>query len=66
MEKPCSLKWSSFAINLATSLKDIRKEGDLCDVTLVSDDEVHIHAHKIILICRMIQNPLLKMMTMKF
>jgi len=48
MEKH-SIKWSTFAINLATSVNKFRKEGDLCDVTLVSDDEVSIQAHKIVL-----------------
>jgi len=44
-----SLKWNSFPVNLATSVKELRKEANFCDVTLVSDDEVFVYAHKIVL-----------------
>ena len=44
-----SLKWNSFPLNLATSVKDLRKEASFCDVTLVSDDEVFVNAHRIVL-----------------
>jgi len=43
------LKWDEFADNFKLNCKELRKEEDFCDVTLVSDDGKHIEAHKIVL-----------------
>ena len=48
MEKFC-LKWNDFKANVSSSFNVLRKEEELFDVTLVSDDEHHIAAHKLIL-----------------
>ena len=48
MEK-FSLKWNDFQLNASKSFKILRKEKEFFDVTLVSDDEVQISAHKVIL-----------------
>ena len=47
-EKFC-LKWNDFQSTVSTSFKTLRQEEDFFDVTLVSDDEVQMSAHKIIL-----------------
>ena len=44
-----NLKWNDFQENFSNSFRTLRKEKDLFDVTLVSDDEEHILAHKLIL-----------------
>ena len=48
MEK-YNLKWNDFQINVSKSLSSLRKENDFFDVTLVSDDEQHLSAHKVVL-----------------
>ena len=48
MEKFC-LKWNDFQTNVSTSFRKLREERDFLDVTLVSDDEVHISSHKLVL-----------------
>ena len=48
MEKFC-LKWNAFQRNLAKTFSSLRHEEHLFDVTLVSDDEQHIAAHKLVL-----------------
>ena len=48
MEKFC-LKWNNFQSNASKSFSCLRKEEDFFDVTLVSDDEQHIAAHKLVL-----------------
>ena len=48
MEK-FSLKWNDFHANASKSFRKLRKEEDFFDVTLVSDDEHHISAHKLVL-----------------
>ena len=48
MEKFC-LKWNAFQRNLAKTFSSLRQEEHLFDVTLVSDDEQHIAAHKLVL-----------------
>merc|ERR1712155_301395 len=48
MEKFC-LKWNDFRSNASKSFSCLRKEEDFFDVTLVSDDEQHIAAHKLVL-----------------
>ena len=41
------LQWNEFQKNITTSIKDFR--GDFCDITLVSEDNIKIEAHKVIL-----------------
>ena len=48
MEK-YSLKWTDFEDNVSSSFKRLRQEKDFFDVTLVSSDEEHISAHKVVL-----------------
>ena len=43
------MKWNDFQANVSKSFSCLRKEEDFCDVTLVSDDEQHIAAHKLVL-----------------
>ena len=47
-EKFC-LKWNDFHQNIVSSYSILRKDSDFCDVTLVSQDDHQIEAHKIIL-----------------
>ena len=47
-EKFC-LRWNDFQCTVSQSFQVLRKEKDLLDVTLVSDDEVQIAAHKLVL-----------------
>ena len=48
MEKFC-LKWNDFQLNASKSFGVLRREKDFFDVTLVSDDEVQVSAHKVVL-----------------
>ena len=48
MEK-FSLKWNDFESNASKSFRNLRKEDHFYDVTLVSDDEHLVPAHKIVL-----------------
>ena len=48
MEKFC-LKWNDFQTNVSKTFSSLRQEEHLFDVTLVSDDEQHIAAHKLVL-----------------
>ena len=48
-EKFC-LKWNDFQQNIISFYHDLRKDSDLCDVTLVCEDNHQLKAHKIILI----------------
>ena len=48
MEKFC-LKWNDFHTNVSKTFSSLRQEEHLFDVTLVSDDEQHIAAHKLVL-----------------
>ena len=43
------LKWNDFQTTVSQSFLSLRKEEDFFDVTLVSDDEVQIPAHKVVL-----------------
>ena len=47
-EKFC-LKWNDFQDNLAISFQELRKDNEYSDVTLVSEEDQQIQAHKIIL-----------------
>lgn len=44
-----SLKWNDFQSTVTGSFASLRQEKDFFDVTLVSDDQVKIPAHKLIL-----------------
>ena len=44
-----SLKWNDFQQTVSNSFGILRKEQDFFDVTLVSDDEVHLSSHKLVL-----------------
>ena len=48
MDKFC-LKWNDFQQNALIAFKKLRKDKDLLDVTLVSEDGEHISTHKIVL-----------------
>ena len=48
MEK-FSLKWNDFESNASKSFRNLRKEEHFFDVTLVSDDEQIVSAHKLVL-----------------
>ena len=47
-EKFC-LKWNNFQSTVSGSFGSLREEQDFVDVTLVSDDEVQIPAHRLVL-----------------
>ena len=48
VEKFC-LKWNDFEENIATSFKKLRGAEDFYDVTLVTDDQHQVSAHKVVL-----------------
>ena len=48
MEKFC-LKWNDFQTNVSISFSTLRKEQDFYDVTLLSDDDKVVSAHKVVL-----------------
>ena len=48
MEKFC-LKWNDFQTNVSKSFSSLRKDQDFCDVSLISDDEKTVPAHKVVL-----------------
>ena len=47
-EKLC-LKWNDFQANLSSAFGGLRNDQDFADVTLVSEDGVHIETHKVVL-----------------
>ena len=47
-EKLC-VKWNDFHMNIVSSYKDLRNDGDFSDITLVCDDGQQIEGHRIIL-----------------
>ena len=47
-EKFC-LRWNDFESNISVAFRELREEKDFFDVTLVTDDQVQISAHKLIL-----------------
>ena len=47
-EKLC-LQWNDFQANLNSAFKELRRDTELSDVTLVSDDGKQVEAHKVIL-----------------
>merc|ERR1719342_220038 len=48
LEKFC-LKWNDFLLNTVKTFSSLRADNDFCDVTLVSDDQKQISAHKVVL-----------------
>ena len=48
MEKFC-LKWNDFQTNVSKSFSYLRKDQDFFDVSLISDDEKTVPAHKVVL-----------------
>ena len=48
-QKIHSLYWKSFQRDVASSLQILHTENNFSDVTLVSDDQIQIQAHKIII-----------------
>ena len=49
MTEKFALKWNDFQSNWSSSLSELRKDTDLADVTLISEDKVKFTAHKILL-----------------
>ena len=49
MSEKFNLKWNDFQSTVLQSFKSIRTDKDFLNVTLVTDDEVQIEAHKVIL-----------------
>ena len=49
MSEKFSLRWNDFQSTVSTSFDILRQEKDFFDVTLVSDDETQIQAHKLVL-----------------
>ena len=47
-EKFC-LRWNDFESNISVAFREIREEKDFFDVTLVSEDELQMSAHKLVL-----------------
>ena len=43
------LKWNDFQQNIITSYQDLRNESEFSDVTLVSEDNLQVKAHRIII-----------------
>ena len=48
MEK-FSLKWNDFQANVSKCFRLLMSEDELCDVTLVTDDQKKVSAHKLVL-----------------
>ena len=44
-----SVKWNEFEANVSKCFSSLRQEHDFYDVTLVSDDEKEVQAHKLVL-----------------
>ena len=49
MHDKFSLKWHDFETNISNSFRKLRKTDDFYDVTLVSDDQEQMLAHKVVL-----------------
>ena len=49
MAEKYTLNWNTFPEHLQLMFKDMYKEGQFSDVTLVSDDQTQFKAHKIVL-----------------
>mgnify|MGYP001299814075 FL=1 len=44
-----NLEWNNFTSTVSKSFAQLRREEHFYDVTLVTDDEEHISAHKVVL-----------------
>ena len=55
----CTLAWEDFQENAGGTLRDLREDGDFCDVTLVCEDNQQIPGHKVVLAA---SSPLLRAM----
>ena len=44
-----SLKWDQYFDSITSTFKRLREEEELFDVTLVSEDQTEINAHKVVL-----------------
>ena len=49
MSEKFSLKWYDYQLNWNKSLKELQKDTDFADVTLISDDKIKFSAHRILL-----------------
>ncbi len=49
MSEKFNLHWSDFKSNLIQTFKRIRKDKDFLNVTLITEDEAQLEAHKVIL-----------------
>ena len=49
MAEKFNLTWNDFQTNVTRSFTQLRQETDLCDVTLISDDQTQVQAHRIVL-----------------
>ena len=49
MDQSFNLQWKTFPDHLLETFKHLGEEGHFADVTLVSDDEIQIPAHKMVL-----------------
>ena len=49
MSENFSLRWTEFQVNASNSFRKLRNTEDFFDVTLVSDDQKQISAHKVVL-----------------
>ena len=49
MEEKFNLKWNDFQHNIVNSFRTIRNQSKYCDVTLVSNDQRQISAHRVVL-----------------
>ena len=45
----CSLVWQDFQETAGHTFRDLREDGDFCDVTLVCEDNHQIPSHKVVL-----------------
>ena len=44
-----NIEWGDYKETVSLSFKQLRQENILCDVTLVTDDDIHLSAHKVVL-----------------
>ena len=49
MAEKFNLTWNDFQTNVTRSFTQLRQETDLCDVTLISDDQTQVQAHRVVL-----------------
>ena len=48
-EEKLTLNWKELHMNMFHSYEILRRDEDFCDVTLVSEDEVQLVAHQVVL-----------------